>query len=792
MEALKQVPNAHPATALPDRYRGVQPFNDNALDRLRFFGRDDEARLLLHQLLGVDLLVLFAMPGLGKTSLLNARLFPLLRERDFLPLPVRFNHPDRALAPMQVFTAAIAQTCQAETIDYTPGETESLWEFFKTAVFWRGDRLQTPVLVLDQFEEIFTLQGEDFRHAAAAELGQLIGRRLPERLRQQLQEGQPLPFSDKPPEVKVVLSLREDDLGMLQDITPEIPTILQNRFRLTGLSTEDARQAITEPARLVEEVQFSTTPFEYDETTVHEMIALARNREGNIDPFFLQLLCSHIEKQVRQRQAGGNPAEARLVVDKSYLGGDQGIKALTANFYLEALDRLPQWQLRRRARRLCEEGLLTSEGRRRSLPIEEIRARFKLDGTSLEPLEHARLLRREARYGSFDYEISHDRLAEAIREHRRWRLPREVKIGLAMFLAVVVVVAALFSHFEAESRRRAEAAREQAEQVLNFIVFDLQAKLTSLGGRALLDDIQKQVDTYYERMGSMGETNTVLRRKAVNDTNRGDLSFNRGNLAAAVTAYQSALRIQEQLAARDPANTEWQRDLSVSYERIGDVQRTQGELATALSAYQQGLQIAERLAARDPANTEWQRDLSVSYERIGGVQRAQGKLDDAIAAYRKQLELKPDHEHAWNSLGIALNKQGHPDEAAAAYAQGLAVQPNDLSLLSNDMELALVQGDMTRFHARMAALAPQVTPQTELFVLLPFFAWLAHPAHDWRNVMTAIQELAPEVPITWDFSDVLPVIQGLEVATQKVAQHFIDFFEGRIDRETLKARLGNQ
>jgi hypothetical protein len=143
-------------------------------------------------------------------------------------------------------------------------------------------------------------------------------------------------------------------------------------------------------------------------------------------------------------------------------------------------------------------------------------------------------------------------------------------------------------------------------------------------------------------------------------------------------------------------------------------------------------------------------------------------------------------------MGAALNKQDDPDEAASAYAQGLAVQPNDLPLLSNDMELALVQGDMMRFNARMAVLSPQVTPQTNLFVILPFFAWLANPAQGCGNLMTAIHELAPGVTFTWDFSDVRPAITRLDASTQKVAQHFIDFFEGHIDQATLQARLIGQ
>ena len=38
------------------------------------------------------------------------------------------------------------------------------------------------------------------------------------------------------------------------------------------------------------------------------------------------------------------------------------------------------------------------------------------------------------------------------------------------------------------------------------------------------------------------------------------------------------------------------------------------------------LAIADRLARSDPGNAGWQRDLSVSYNKIGDVQVAQGDL----------------------------------------------------------------------------------------------------------------------------------------------------------------------
>jgi hypothetical protein len=58
----------------------------------------------------------------------------------------------------------------------------------------------------------------------------------------------------------------------------------------------------------------------------------------------------------------------------------------------------------------------------------------------------------------------------------------------------------------------------------------------------------------------------------------------------------------ERLAQTDPDNTGWQRDLSVSYNKIGDVLVAQGNLPEALQLFRDDLVIAERLAEVDPNN----------------------------------------------------------------------------------------------------------------------------------------------------------------------------------------------
>ncbi len=91
-----------------------------------------------------------------------------------------------------------------------------------------------------------------------------------------------------------------------------------------------------------------------------------------------------------------------------------------------------------------------------------------------------------------------------------------------------------------------------------------------------------------------------------------------------------------------PGNAGWQRDLSVSHNKIGDVQVAQGDLPAALTSFQASLASVERLAEADPGNAGWQRDLSVSHDRIGDVQVAQGDLPAALTSYRASLDdLRP-------------------------------------------------------------------------------------------------------------------------------------------------------
>ena len=99
----------------------------------------------------------------------------------------------------------------------------------------------------------------------------------------------------------------------------------------------------------------------------------------------------------------------------------------------------------------------------------------------------------------------------------------------------------------------------------------------------------------------------------------GDVLLAEGNLDNALKSYRVALAIRERLTAADPGNTQWQRDLSISYNKVADVLTTQGQLDDALKAYQSALAIRIRLVAADRSNAQWQRDFLTSVGRINNI-----------------------------------------------------------------------------------------------------------------------------------------------------------------------------
>ncbi len=398
------------------RYPGAQPFRDDEFSRRTFFGREPASIALTDQILANRLVIVYAKSGLGKTSLLNAGVAPRLREAGSLPLFVRVNDIQRG--PLFSVLEGVPAEAERQQVEYVPGDSSSLWSFFKTVEFWRNDVLLTPILILDQFEELFTLQSQGAREGFLSELGYLIRGVAP--------PSQPKTesnTSDAPPSIRVVLSLREDFLGLLEEASDHIPEILDHRYRLAPLSLEMASKAITGPAA-IESRDASTRTFRLEPEVVTSILdyltkstAGARGSAGrHVEPFHLQLICQRIERIVAFKQT---VSSEEIVISFKDLGGDAALAETLESFYTDAIRSLPARYLRGAARVLCEQYLISPEGRRLSVEERELLRQLKLPRETLSHLVDRRLLRTDRRSDSTYYELSHDALVQPVLASRR-------------------------------------------------------------------------------------------------------------------------------------------------------------------------------------------------------------------------------------------------------------------------------------------------------------------------------------------------------------------------------------
>ena len=256
------------------RYPGSRPFQDIELDRLVFFGREGEKHTLFHTILAEDLVLVYAKSGVGKTSLLNAGILEDLRQADYFPVPLRLQ--GGSLTKLQ---DQVREQARQDAIEIQENETscDDLWHFFREVEFWKGDTLLTPVLIFDQFEELFSVCSNEERRKFIEAFFYLTHRRLPQRF---LKCGDAVDIAhEKTPLFKLVIAMREDFLGELELVAAKVPHVMHNRFRLERLTRQQAEQAIRGPAE-ANDRRLRSKAFNYEKETVDQMLDfLCRQRD---------------------------------------------------------------------------------------------------------------------------------------------------------------------------------------------------------------------------------------------------------------------------------------------------------------------------------------------------------------------------------------------------------------------------------------------------------------------------------------------------------------------------------
>lgn len=428
------------------------------------YGRDRDIDALEDIVANNIAMVIFGKSGVGKSSLIHAGMTPRLRHQGRPTVYIRLEHnSDEGYSDQIIRQTQAAINCTDILSPAVP--SMGLWDFFHRHSFTddEGNPVH-PVIILDQFEEIFTLA--DAKHKGQSlelfqEMADLFNNVKSDRVseyeqkigdsRDVIQER----HSEKPtlvirhiprpqlhyhyaPSCHFVICIREDYLFYLERNTSKIPALKINRYSLQAFSEDDAREVIQKPV-----------PGHFDDATADAIITkiASVNDDGSIeiDPTLLSIY-------MYRYWSNHTYQETDNIIEDYYADETKSVSEDSMSY--------------------LESHLITGEGFRHSIPLNDALA-AKVSREEINNLISSRIVTVEPKHGHDYLEFSHDVLcpiARAHREKRKLRLQaqrlrrRIASVTAAGILTAILIGAFCYLNFRVIQTERALAVTKAVNE----------------------------------------------------------------------------------------------------------------------------------------------------------------------------------------------------------------------------------------------------------------------------------------------------------------------------------------
>ncbi len=416
-------------------WKGLDSYKESE----KIYGRDEEIEVLFSRIEYNVQTVVYGRSGIGKSSIINAGVFPKARRSGMMPVSIRLIHTTDKANPSEPYLNQIRQAIEnelkhsggkaTELVPQCADHGETLWEYLHRYQFYSADGVVLkPLLVFDQFEEIFTLEKDRQRvDEFFSQMGDLLNEIRPPYLDAVETKSKPSANATssvggsifgnikgrvrkKGPEYlqkslfHIVFTLREDYLSYLERSTAHIPSLKLNRYSLQPINGQQAAEIIMEPVPGL--VDKDVAELIIQKVTGEADYRLDGLLDTQVDSAILSLYLSRL--YLKSNETGGKFTKELV---------NRFSDNIIQDFYLESIDGLPESIIE-----YLEDNLLNNEGRRENISVYNAKHIGHLTDQQLEQLATDRkLLRRFAYGGDMRIEYIHDILCPVIQERRDYR-----------------------------------------------------------------------------------------------------------------------------------------------------------------------------------------------------------------------------------------------------------------------------------------------------------------------------------------------------------------------------------
>jgi tetratricopeptide (TPR) repeat protein len=236
------------------------------------------------------------------------------------------------------------------------------------------------------------------------------------------------------------------------------------------------------------------------------------------------------------------------------------------------------------------------------------------------------------------------RLDELVRREQQRRNTRLAALAAGLAVLVVVLSALTWDALRQRNAARlaqaeAQAQRDEAQSLVEFMLTDLRQRLDAVGRLDVLEAVGTRLSESYAKQDLAQLGPDALGRRARVQLLLGEIDNTRGNLDAALAQYQQAAATTGELLRREPGNPQRIYDHAQSVFWVGQLAWQRGDAEAARAHFIQYHDYARQLVAQDPANDDWQLELIYGLSNLGTLAMDQGDAAAAEQHFRQALDV---------------------------------------------------------------------------------------------------------------------------------------------------------
>lgn len=276
---------------------------------------------------------------------------------------------------------------------------------------------------------------------------------------------------------------------------------------------------------------------------------------------------------------------------------------------------------------------------------------------------------------------------------------KRLKLFAAITISITLCCLSWLSYNLNNTATALEFSKSRAENLLSFILHDLEGKLTSIGKIELLDMVGKKALDYFDSEGTENLNNRSLAQwsKALIILGEGQMKRN-NNQSASVYFNRANTTIQTQLS-KSPTNIDLLEQAMLCQYWLGYIHYTDKEYEQAKLYFNNYLNFATQLETLNPALTKWTFEKSYALNNLGSASFSEGKLleskdffensakikESLLGSDLDQNLIKSELADTYSWIGTTHQKLGNLETASKNYLMARSIAKDALESNPDDM-----------------------------------------------------------------------------------------------------------